>query len=100
MRQLLEELRRQERILMEGGGPKAIARQHEKGRLTARERIARLLDVRTPFFELGHWAPREMYRDWGEAPSPGGVTGLGSRAGRPLTATAHGATVTACPVAP
>jgi len=45
---------------MEGGGAKAIARQHEKGRLTARERIALLADPDT-FFELGLYAAHGMY---------------------------------------
>ena len=53
MNHLVEDLRREEAVLLEGGGKKASARQHEKGRLTARERIAQLLDPDTPFFELG-----------------------------------------------
>src|SRR6266550_5865406 len=95
LERLVEELRREEQILMEGGGPKASVRQHEKGRLTARERIARLLDVRTAFFELGLWAAWGMYRDWGEAPSAGVVTGIGSVAGRRVMVIANDATVKA-----
>ena len=95
LERLVEELRREEQILMEGGGPKAIVRQHEKGRLTARERIARLLDVRASFFELGLWAAWGMYRDWGEAPSAGVVTGIGSVAGRRVMVIANDATVKA-----
>src|SRR6266481_3397800 len=92
---LVEELRREERILLEGGGPKAIVRQHEKSRLTARERIARLLDVHTHFFELGLWAAWKMYQDWGGAPSAGVVTGIGSVAGRRVMVIANDATVKA-----
>ena len=44
-----------------GGGPAAIERQHAKGRLTARERIGRLLDPGTPWLELGLWAGWQMY---------------------------------------
>ena len=44
------------RLIRLGGGPKAIDRQHEKGRLTARERIAQLVDSAGDFFELGLWA--------------------------------------------
>src|SRR5438445_9862379 len=95
MQLLLDELRREERILREGGGPKAIARQHEKGRLTARERIARLLDVHTPFFELSLWAACNMYQDWGGAPSAGVVTGIGRVAGRLVMVIANYATVKA-----
>src|SRR5207245_5031764 len=95
MRQLVEELRHQERILMDGGGPKAIARQHEKGRLTARERIAQLLDPQTPFFELGLWAAWGMYQEWGGAPAAGVVTGIGSVAERRVMVIANDATVKA-----
>src|SRR5216683_4365129 len=90
-----EELRHQEKTLMEGGGRKAIARQHEKGRLTARERIARLIDPGTAFFELGLWAAWGMYADWGGAPSAGVVTGVGMVAGRRVMVIANDATVKA-----
>jgi acetyl-CoA carboxylase carboxyltransferase component len=93
--QMVEELRREERILKEGGGPRAIARQHEKGRLTARERIARLLDPHTSLFELGLWAAWGMYGDWGGAPSAGVVTGIGTVAGRRVMLFANDATVKA-----
>ena len=78
---LLDELRRQEDGIRQGGGPKAIDRQHEKGRLTARERIAKLIDPGSTFFELGLWAAWGMYAEWGGAPSAGVVTGIGSVAG-------------------
>src|SRR5438445_73534 len=93
LERLVEELRREEQILIMGGGPKAIVRQHEKGRLIARERIARLLDVHTHFFELGLWAAWKMYQDWGGAPSAGVVTGIGSVAGRRVMVIANGAAV-------
>ena len=48
-----------------GGGKKSIDRQHKKGRLTARERIARLLDPDTDFLEIGRWAGWQMYTEWG-----------------------------------
>src|SRR5246500_2245084 len=95
MIQLVEELRREEQILRQGGGPKAIARQHQKGRLTARERVTRLIDSQTDFFELGLWAAWKMYQDWGGAPSAGVVTGIGSVAGRRVMIIANDATVKA-----
>jgi acetyl-CoA carboxylase carboxyltransferase component len=95
MQQLVEEIRRQERIIKEGGGAKAIARQHEKNRLTARERIARLLDPHTECFELGLWAAWGMYQEWGGAPSAGVVTGIGTVAGRRVMVIANDATVKA-----
>src|SRR5688572_23712606 len=78
-----------------GGGPKAVARQHEKGRLTARERIARLIDPGDSFFELGLWAAWGLYADWGGAPSAGVVTGIGTVAGRRVMIIANDATVKA-----
>jgi acetyl-CoA carboxylase carboxyltransferase component len=95
MLELVEELRRQERIIKEGGGEKAIARQHGKKRLTARERIARVVDAHAPFFELGLWAAWGMYADWGGAPSAGVVTGIGTVAGRRAMIIANDATVKA-----
>ncbi len=78
-----------------GGGPKARQRQHEKGRLTARERIARLVDEGTPFDELMTFAGWEMYEEVGGCPSGGTVTGIGRIAGRPWMIIANDATVKA-----
>ena len=60
-----------------GGGPARIERQHQKGRLTARERIAALVDDTSEFFEVGFYAADGMYRKWGGAPGAGVVTGIG-----------------------
>ena len=95
MKQLVQEFRREEEKIRKGGGAKAISRQHEKGRLTARERISKLLDENTSFFELGLWAAWNMYREWGGAPSAGVVTGIGSVWGRRLMVIANDATVKA-----
>jgi 3-methylcrotonyl-CoA carboxylase beta subunit len=92
---LVAELQRQEHTIEQGGGAKAINRQHEKGRLTARERIARLNDADAPFFELALWAAWGMYRDWSGAPSAGVVTGIGRVAGRRVMVIANDATVKA-----
>ena len=59
----------QEAAILLGGGKKAIERQHQKGRLTARERIAQLIDPGARFFELGLWNAWEMYADAGGAPA-------------------------------
>ena len=58
-----------EELLRQGGGPDNIARQHSKGRMTARERIAALIDPGTEFFELAIFGAFEMYQEWGGAPS-------------------------------
>src|SRR4051794_38871347 len=90
-----DDLSTQEDRIRQGGGPKAIERQHAKGRLTARERVARLLDPDTQLFEIGLWAGHGMYADWGGAPSAGVVTGVGAVAGRRVMVIANDATVKA-----
>lgn len=90
-----EHLLRQEAELREGGGPQAAQRQHEKGRLTARERIGRLLDADAPALELGLWAARGMYEEYGGAPAAGVITVLGSVARRRQMIIANDATVKA-----
>jgi acetyl-CoA carboxylase carboxyltransferase component len=77
MADLVSTVRNEEEKIREGGGAKGIEAQHRKGRLTARERIALLLDPGTDFFELGIYAGFGMYEEWGGAPAAGVVTGLG-----------------------
>ncbi|KEF33675.1 methylcrotonoyl-CoA carboxylase [Deinococcus sp. RL] len=91
----LARLAADQRTVRAGGGPKAQQRQHEKNRLTARERIARLIDEGTPFDELMTFAGWEMYEDVGGCPSGGTVTGIGTIAGRPWMIVANDATVKA-----
>jgi acetyl-CoA carboxylase carboxyltransferase component len=91
----LEEYVRHEAALRLGGGQQAIERQHDKGRLTARERIEHLLDKGTSFFELALWAAWEMYPDWGDVPAAGVVAGIGTVAGRRFMIIANDATVKA-----
>lgn len=107
-----------EQLIRAGGGKGAIARQHEKGRLTARQRLELLLDGapevggatgRAPaslqgvlpsggparFLELGLWAAHGMYAEHGGAPGAGVVTGIGRVAGRAHMIIANDATVKA-----
>jgi acetyl-CoA carboxylase carboxyltransferase component len=95
MKRPVENLHREETVLKEGGGAKAVARQHEKGRLTARERIEKLIDPSSHFFELGLWAAWDMYQEWGGAPSAGVVTGTGTVSQRRVMIIANDATVKA-----
>ncbi|MBI4621905.1 MAG: acyl-CoA carboxylase subunit beta [Verrucomicrobia bacterium] len=81
--------------LREGGGAPGLERQHKLGRLTARERLAALLDAPADFFELGLWAAHGMYREWGAFPAAGVVTGIGRIAGRTAMLIANDATVKA-----
>jgi 3-methylcrotonyl-CoA carboxylase beta subunit len=93
--ELLTEIKNQDEHIRQGGGPKAIESQHKKGRLTARERIAKLIDPGTYFFELGTFAAFEMYEEWGGAPSAGTITGLARVCGRLMMLIANDATVKA-----
>jgi acetyl-CoA carboxylase carboxyltransferase component len=92
---LLTEIKNEEARLQEGGGAKAAEAQHKKGRLTARERVARLVDPKTEFFELGIYAAYEMYQEWGGAPAAGTITGLARVADRLVMIIANDATVKA-----
>jgi 3-methylcrotonyl-CoA carboxylase beta subunit len=95
LRELTDLTHIEERILMQGGGKAAIERQHEKGRLTARERIALLLDEGASLQELGLWAGYGMYREFGGAPAAGVVTGIGLVQGQRCMIIANDATVKA-----
>lgn len=92
---LVNELREHRDRLRLGGGAAAIQRQHEKGRLTARERIARLVDPDSQLLELGLFAGDGMYDAWGGAPSAGVVTVIGMVEGRRQMIIANDATVKA-----
>jgi 3-methylcrotonyl-CoA carboxylase beta subunit len=95
MLELVRSLQTQQSQILEGGGEAARERQHAKGRLTARERIAHLVDSGTPLLELGQWAAFEMYSEWGGAPAAGVVTAIGTIAGRRHMIVANDATVKA-----
>jgi acetyl-CoA carboxylase carboxyltransferase component len=95
MRQALSQLRtRLEKIAL-GGGKKAIERQREKNKLTARERIRYLLDDEASFIELGALAGFEQYEDQGGCPAGGTVAGIGYVSGRQCIIVANDQTVKA-----
>jgi 3-methylcrotonyl-CoA carboxylase beta subunit len=93
--ELTRQFQSEQAVIQLGGGQAAIARQHAKGRLTARERVGRLLDTGAPWLELGLWAGWQMYTEWGGAPSAGAVCGIGRVAGRRHVIIANDATVKA-----
>jgi len=95
MAEMVAQVRNQEEVIRQGGGEKAIAAQHKKGRLTARQRVALLIDPGTEFFELGSFAAWGMYEEWGGAPSAGVVTGLARVEGRLVMLIVNDATVKA-----
>ncbi len=78
-----------------GGGKKSIDKQHEKNKLTARERIAYLCDSNKPFIELGTLAGFDMYEEYGGCPAAGTVAGLGYISGRQCMILANDQTVKA-----
>ncbi len=95
MREKLEELAQRRSALMQGGGAKAIARQHARGKLTARERVELFLDPGT-FVELDLWAKPRMTGfdiDERELPGDGVITGFGEVNGSPIYVYAQDFTV-------
>src|SRR6185312_12835489 len=79
----------------EGGGKKAIAKQKERNKLTARERIQYLLDKNKPFIEIGVFAGYGMYEEYGGCPAGGTVAGIGYVGGRQCVIIANDQTVKA-----
>src|SRR3979411_2132700 len=91
---LMSQVRNEGEKICEGGGAKAIESQHNKRRKTARERIDLLVDPGS-FFELGLFAARGMYEEWGGAPAAGVITGLARIETRLVMIIANDATVKA-----
>lgn len=94
-KQLVYELRTRLKKIYKGGGEKSAAKQKEKGKMLARERIAYLVDKNTEFLELGALAAEDMYADQGGCPSAGVVCGIGYVSGRQCMIVANDATVKA-----
>ncbi len=95
LKQLCFQLQSKEEKVKQGGGEKKIKAQHEKGKLTARERIEYLTDKDSNFLEVGLFAGDGMYQDQGGCPSGGVVTGIGYIKGRQCVIVANDATVKA-----
>jgi acetyl-CoA carboxylase carboxyltransferase component len=93
MRHLAETLHHLEDKIREGGGAQRIEKQHRAGKLTARERVTRLLDPGARFLEIGLLIAYDLYD--GQAPAAGVVTGIGRIEGRPAVIVANDATVKA-----
>src|SRR5512132_1068273 len=91
MEERVSELRERTAQVAQGGGEKALEKHRSRGKLTARERIDRLLDPDTAFLELSALAAWEMYE--GQAPGAGIVTGIGAIEGRECVLVANDATV-------
>jgi acetyl-CoA carboxylase carboxyltransferase component len=93
LRELAADLQRLEAGLREGGGPEKIERQHQQGKLTARERIELLFDKDSFRQEIGLLVAYDQYK--GTAPAAGVVTSLGRIGGREAVVVANDATVKA-----
>ncbi|WP_421753330.1 acyl-CoA carboxylase subunit beta [Croceimicrobium sp.] len=92
---LVSEVKTKLHKIHKGGGDKKIAKQHEQGKLTARERIAYLLDSKKPQIEIGAFAGYGMYAEHGGCPGGGVVVVLGYIKGRMTLVVANDATVKA-----
>jgi len=95
LRDVVETYIQQAREIRQGGGEKGVARQHRLGRLTARERIDKLLDTGADSFECGLFAAWNMYREYGGAPAAGVITTIGQVGGKLCMIIANDATVKA-----
>jgi acetyl-CoA carboxylase carboxyltransferase component len=95
MRGLLSQLRQTSEQIHWGGGKKAVEKQHEKNKKTARERVAYLLDKDRPFIEIGTYAGYGMYAEHGGCPAGGTVAGIGYVNGKQCVVVANDQTVKA-----
>ncbi|HET9057645.1 MAG TPA: carboxyl transferase domain-containing protein [Chitinophagaceae bacterium] len=91
----LAEMHRRLEKIYEGGGKKAIEKQREKNKLTARERIKYLKDDDKPFIEIGAFAGYDMYEEQGGCPAGGTVAGIGYVSGKQCVLVANDQTVKA-----
>lgn len=95
LKNLLRVLEAKAEAVRQGGGEKAIEKQNKRGKLTARQRISKLIDPGSTFLEIGLFAAYGMYEDFGGAPSSGTVFGIGKIQGREVVIVANDATVKA-----
>jgi 3-methylcrotonyl-CoA carboxylase beta subunit len=95
MHALVDKMNQHLEKIYEGGGKKAIAKQKEKNKLTARERVSYLIDKDSEFIELGAFAGFDMYQEQGGCPAGGTVGGLGYISGRQCMIVANDQTVKA-----
>lgn len=82
-------------VVHKGGGEKATAKQRERNKLTARERIQYLIDTDSRFIEIGAFAAWDMYQSEGGCPAAGTVAGIGYVSGRQCIIVANDQTVKA-----
>lgn len=93
LRELTEEYRQLALQLRQGGGPQKIQREHDRGKLTARERIVQLFDPDSEWLEVGLLVAYDQYD--GQAPAAGVITGVGLVHGHHVVVVANDATIKA-----
>ena len=94
-KQLVADLKNRFKKVQEGGGAKNAAKQKEKGKMLARERITNLIDPQSNFIEIGAFAADKMYEEHGGCPSAGVIAGIGYVSGKQCMIVANDATVKA-----
>ncbi|HEA21761.1 hypothetical protein LCGC14_1915830 [marine sediment metagenome] len=92
---LVSELKKRMAQVKLGGGKARIQKQHDQGKLTARERIEYLLDDGKESVEIGAFAGNGMYEEYGGCPSGGVVVKIGYISGKQCVVVANDATVKA-----
>ncbi|MFN7118458.1 MAG: acyl-CoA carboxylase subunit beta [Saprospiraceae bacterium] len=95
MKLLLARMNHRLEKIRQGGGQKKIDKEHEQGKMTARERVAYLIDKDSTFLEIGAFAGFEMYEEHGGCPAAGVIVGIGRVRGRQCVIVANDATVKA-----
>ena len=95
MRNMVRILNAKGDVVKKGGGAEATEKHKKRGKMTARERIERLIDPKSSFLEIGLFTAHGMYEEYGGAPSSGTVFGIGKVHGRDVVIVANDATVKA-----
>ncbi|PSR04127.1 MAG: methylcrotonoyl-CoA carboxylase, partial [Bacteroidetes bacterium SW_11_45_7] len=95
MKLLISKMNQRLDKIYEGGGKKKIQKQHDKGKLSARERVNTLIDDDSGFLELGEFAGYEMYQEHGGCPAGGVIIGIGYVEERQCVIVANDASVKA-----
>ena len=95
MKLLISEMNQKLQKIYLGGGKEKIAKQHQKGKLSARERIDFLIDENSDFLEIGAFVGDGMYKENGGCPSGGVIVGIGYVQKKQVVIVANDATVKA-----
>ena len=95
MKLMLSDMQQKANKIMLGGGEHKIKRQHEKGKLTARERINQLIDKDSEYIEIGLFAAQDLYSEYGGCPSAGVIVVIGKVSNKSCVIVANDSTVKA-----